>query len=138
MGRPHRHGRQTGEQPGTGHPSTGHHADADTHGQAMPHEHAHSAVDEEHAVHTHGEHAGHSTAMFKNKFLLSLVLSIPVLVFSPMVGHLLGYQIPEFAGSAWISPVLGTVIFLHGGMPFLKEAGDCSRGHFPDFGVGSR
>lgn len=115
----HHHGRQGREQDGAG-PSTGHRADADTHGQAMPHEHAHSAVDEEHAVHTHGEHAGHSTAMFKNKFWLSLVLSVPVVVFSPMVGHLLGYQLPQFAGSAWISPVLGTVIFFYGGMPFLK------------------
>ncbi|XAN09389.1 heavy metal translocating P-type ATPase [Ammonicoccus fulvus] len=86
----------------------------------MPHEHAHSGLDEEHAVHTHGEHAGHSTAMFKNKFWLSLVLSVPVVVFSPMVGHLLGYQLPQFPGSAWISPVLGTVIFFYGGMPFLK------------------
>ncbi|WP_425308268.1 heavy metal translocating P-type ATPase [Ammonicoccus fulvus] len=71
-------------------------------------------------MHTHGEHAGHSTAMFKNKFWLSLVLSVPVVVFSPMVGHLLGYQLPQFPGSAWISPVLGTVIFFYGGMPFLK------------------
>ena len=59
------------------HTSHGHHPDADTHGQAMPSDHAHSAVDDDHAVHTHGEHAGHSTAMFKNKFWLSLVLAIP-------------------------------------------------------------
>ncbi|WP_231738441.1 copper-translocating P-type ATPase [Kocuria rosea] len=58
--------------------------------------------------------------MFKNKFWLSLVLSLPVVFFSPMVGHLLGYRIPEFPGSSWIPPVLGTVIFVHGGMPFLK------------------
>ncbi len=130
MRSPH-HGRghpTAPEQPhaglGTGRPadSDGHeqHADADTHGQAMPHEHAHSAVDEDHQVHQHGEHAGHSTAMFKNKFWLSLVLSLPVVFFSPMVGHLLGYRIPEFPGSTWIPPVLGTVIFVYGGMPFLK------------------
>ncbi|WP_424347545.1 copper-translocating P-type ATPase [Kocuria sp. CH-021] len=58
--------------------------------------------------------------MFKNKFWLSLVLSLPVVFFSPMVGHLLGYRIPEFPGSTWIPPVLGTVIFVYGGMPFLK------------------
>ncbi|MFI7495648.1 heavy metal translocating P-type ATPase [Kocuria sp. M4R2S49] len=96
------------------------HADAATHGQAMPHDHAHSAIDEDHQVHTHGEHAGHSTAMFKNKFWLSLALSVPVVFFSPMVAHLLGYHVPEFPGSTWIPPVLGTVIFFYGGMPFLK------------------
>ncbi|MEX5299953.1 copper-translocating P-type ATPase [Kocuria sp. CPCC 205292] len=58
--------------------------------------------------------------MFKNKFWLSLVLSFPVVFFSPMVGHLLGYRLPEFPGSSWIPPVLGTVIFVYGGMPFLK------------------
>ncbi|MEX5261000.1 heavy metal translocating P-type ATPase [Kocuria sp. CPCC 205263] len=121
MSSPHQdHGRPAApEQSADAH---GHeqHADADTHGQAMPHAHAHSAVDEDHQVHTHGEHAGHSTAMFRNKFWLSLVLAIPVVLFSPMVGHLLGYSVPEFPGSAWIPPVLGTVIFVYGGAPFLK------------------
>ncbi|MEJ1178599.1 MULTISPECIES: heavy metal translocating P-type ATPase [unclassified Pseudarthrobacter] len=73
-----------------------------------------------HTVHTSGQHAGHSTAMFKNRFWTALALSIPVVYFSPMVGHLLGYMPPVFPGSAWIPPVLGTVIFLYGGQPFLK------------------
>lgn len=76
--------------------------------------------DDDHAVHTHGQHAGHSTAMFKNRFWLTLALSIPVVYFSPMVGHILGYMAPMFPGSTWIPPVLGTVIFLYGGQPFLK------------------
>jgi P-type Cu2+ transporter len=76
--------------------------------------------DDDHAVHTHGQHAGHSTAMFKNRFWLTLALSVPVVYFSPMVGHILGYMAPMFPGSTWIPPVLGTVIFLYGGQPFLK------------------
>ncbi|MBN3498774.1 copper-translocating P-type ATPase [Arthrobacter pascens] len=76
--------------------------------------------DDDHVVHAHGQHAGHSTAMFKDRFWLTLVLSVPVVYFSPMFGHLLGYMPPEFPGSAWIPPVLGTVIFFYGGMPFLK------------------
>lgn len=100
----------------TGHPMS----EQPTHGQATPAGHAHSAVDDEHAVHSHGEHAGHSTAMFKNKFWLSLALSIPVVIFSPMFAHLFGYQIPDFPGAAWIAPVLGSVIFFYGGLPFLK------------------
>lgn len=102
------------------HASHEHHADADTHGQAMHHGHPHSALDEDHQVHGHGEHAGHSTAMFRERFWWSLILSIPVVIFSPMVAHLLGYPLPEFPGSTWIPPVLDTIIFVYGGMPFLK------------------
>nr|WP_256128065.1 copper-translocating P-type ATPase [Arthrobacter sp. SDTb3-6] len=81
----------------------------------------HGCMDhDDHAVHTAGQHAGHSTAMFKNRFWLTLILSIPVVFFSPMVGHLLGYTPPQFMGSPWIAPLLGTVIFFYGGQPFLK------------------
>ncbi|MCK1803383.1 copper-translocating P-type ATPase [Brevibacterium sp. R8603A2] len=109
------------------------HLDAGSHGQAMPQGHGHSALDERpapahggHAGHDHdehaghGEHAGHSVAMFRNRFWVSLILSVPVVIFSHMVADLLGYQVPEFFGSAWIAPVLGTVIYVYGGMPFLK------------------
>lgn len=102
------------------HASHEHHADADTHGQAMHHGHPHSVLDEDHQVHGHGEHAGHSTAMFRERFWWSLILSIPVVIFSPMVAHLLGYPLPEFPGSTWIPPVLSTIIFVYGGTPFLK------------------
>lgn len=87
------------------------------------HSHGHNEVhggQDDHAVHTHGQHAGHSTAMFKNRFWLTLALSVPVVYFSPMFGHLLGYMPAEFPGSMWIPPVLGTVIFVYGGQPFLK------------------
>jgi Cu2+-exporting ATPase len=75
---------------------------------------------DDHAVHSHGQHSGHSTAMFRNRFWLTLALSVPVVYFSTMFGHLLGYMPPEFPGSALIPPVLGTVIFVYGGMPFLR------------------
>ncbi|MEX5300763.1 copper-translocating P-type ATPase [Kocuria sabuli] len=58
--------------------------------------------------------------MFRTRFWISLGLSVPVVIFSPMVAHLLGYHVPGFPGSAWISPVLGTVIYLWGGAPFLR------------------
>lgn len=128
MSTPHHSGDHHGDRPApetdhTHHPdhaSHEHHADADTHGQAMPHGHPHSVLDEDHQVHGHGEHAGHSTAMFRERFWWSLILSIPVVIFSPMVAHLLGYPLPAFPGSTWVPPVLDTIIFVYGGTPFLK------------------
>ncbi|MFD7156287.1 copper-translocating P-type ATPase [Kribbella sp. NPDC059898] len=69
----------------------------------------------------HGGHGGHGdhAAQFKDRFWISLVLAVPVVFFSPMFSDLLGYMPPEFPGSALIAPVLGTVIFLYGGQPFL-------------------
>src|SRR5690625_3772454 len=58
--------------------------------------------------------------MFKNRFLLSILLSIPVIVFSSMFASFLGYTLPEFSGSTWIAPLLGTVIFLYAGSSFLQ------------------
>ena len=78
------------------------------------------SVDDDHAVHSHGQHAGHSVAMFRDRFWLTLALAVPVVFFSPMFADLLGYEPPAFPGSAWIPPVLGTAIFLYGGRPFLK------------------
>ncbi len=53
---------------------------------------------------------------------MSLVLTIPVVIFSEMLANLLGYPLPDFVGANWIPPVLGTVIFLYGGAPFLAGA----------------
>ncbi|WP_404800728.1 heavy metal translocating P-type ATPase [Arthrobacter vasquezii] len=106
--------------------------DHDTHGQAMPTQEPTSALDADqheghgghadadHEVHTHGQHAGHSTAMFKNRFWISLILTVPVVLFSHMFAMIVGYTPPEFPGSMWISPILGTIIFIYGGAPFLK------------------
>ncbi|MER0088837.1 heavy metal translocating P-type ATPase [Corynebacterium sp. KPL3927] len=58
--------------------------------------------------------------MFRSRFWWSLLLSVPVVIFSPMVADLLGYGVPEFTGSSWIPPVLGTIIFIYGGTPFLQ------------------
>ena len=74
---------------------------------------------DDHMVHSHGQHAGHSVAMFRDRFWLTLALAVPVLFFSPMFADLLGYEPPAFPGSAWIPPVFGTAIFLYGGRPFL-------------------
>jgi len=89
------------------------------------HEHHHSemhqAQHENKNHHDHGSHAGHEI-MFRNRFWVSLLLSIPVLFFSPALQVWLGYKAPTFPGSQWITPVLATVIFIYGGFPFLQMA----------------
>ena len=75
----------------------------------------------EHAGHGHLGHAAHDhAAQFRDRFWLSLLLALPVVGFSPMFADLLGYGLPP--GTAWISPVLGTVVFFYGGWPFLSGA----------------
>lgn len=68
------------------------------------------------------QHQGHSAAMFRDRFWVSLALSIPVVFFSETVQGWLGYTAPTFTGSDWIGPVLGTVIFVYGGRPFIQGA----------------
>jgi Cu2+-exporting ATPase len=60
--------------------------------------------------------------MFRRRFWISLLLSIPVLVFSPTLQGWLGYTIPDFPGSEWITPVFAIIVFLYGGIPFLQMA----------------
>jgi Cu2+-exporting ATPase len=60
--------------------------------------------------------------MFRDRFWLTLALSVPVFYFSAMFQDLLGYSAPDFTGNDWIAPILGTVIFFYGGSPFLVGA----------------
>jgi P-type Cu2+ transporter len=75
-----------------------------------------------HAHQSHDKHAGHNPGMFRDKFWLSLILTLPVVFWSEHIQMLFGYQAPEFFGSAWIPPVLGTVIFIYGGWVFVQGA----------------
>jgi P-type Cu2+ transporter len=68
----------------------------------------------------HDKHAGHSPEMFKDRFWLSLILSIPVVFWSEMIQDWFGYTAPEFPGSEYIPAVLGTFIFFYGGRVFLQ------------------
>ncbi|MEO6653030.1 MAG: heavy metal translocating P-type ATPase [Ilumatobacteraceae bacterium] len=75
-----------------------------------------------HTVHDghggHDKHAGHDPEMFRKRFWLSLALTVPLVVTSEMVMDWFGYHI-DFDGMAWLGPVLGSVVFLWGGWPFL-------------------
>jgi Cu2+-exporting ATPase len=74
-----------------------------------------------HADHTgHDKHAGHSVAMFRDRFWLSVLLTLPVLIWSHMIQGWLGYTAPTFPGSDGIPALLGTTVLVYGGAPFLR------------------
>ena len=88
--------------------------------------HAHEPGSSPHEAHDksqgHDKHEGHSPQMFRDKFWLSFLFTLPVVFWSAHIQDLLGYDAPEFPGSAWVPPVLGTVVFLYGGLVFLRGA----------------
>ncbi len=92
------------------------HEQQEMHEQHLVHE-AHSG----HGAHTgHGVmHEGHATLM-RNRFFVSLVLTIPVLLYSEIIQTWLGFTPPQFNSSQFIPPVFGTLIFILGGLPFLS------------------
>lgn len=71
---------------------------------------------------SHDQHEGHSPEMFRDRFWLSLVLTLPVVFWSAHVQMLVGYSAPAFPGSTWIPAVLATAVFLRGGVVFLQGA----------------
>ncbi|ROX80847.1 copper-translocating P-type ATPase [Enterococcus durans] len=90
----------------------------------MDHDHMnHGMMDHDHMDHgsmggmDHSMHIGN----FKQKFWLSLILAIPIILFSPMMGMEFSFQI-TFPGSEWVVLVLATILFVYGGQPFLSGA----------------
>jgi Cu2+-exporting ATPase len=80
--------------------------------------HTGHGVDADHGP-GHGEHAGHSVEMFRRRFFWSLLLTIPIVLTSEMVMDWFGYEL-DFPAIKLVGPVLGTVLFLWGGEPFLR------------------
>ncbi|NTL92387.1 copper/silver-translocating P-type ATPase CopB [Enterococcus faecium] len=97
------------------------------HSMHMEHNHGDIADSKEmdHSMHMDHDHGGmdHSMHMgnFKQKFWLSLILAIPIILFSPMMGMEFPFQI-KFPGSDWLVLILATILFIYGGQPFLSGA----------------
>jgi len=86
------------------------------------HHHNHAPKGADHADHSaHVDHTGHEI-MFRNKFWVSLALSIPVLLYSETIQQWLNFSMPTFPGSAWITPIFSVIVFFYGGRPFLQMA----------------
>jgi P-type Cu2+ transporter len=103
---PNQHAHHTQEQHEENH--TAHGAKQ----RSAEHQHSHGA---------HVDHTGHEM-MFRNRFWVSLLLTVPVLLFSPMIQEWFGFGMPEFTGSNLIGPAFAIVIFFYGGLPFLQMA----------------
>lgn len=99
----------TGTQPAGR--SAAHHAGHATEGAAPDAHEAHAG---------HDRHAGHTVAMFRDRFWISLFLSLPTLFWGHMLQGALGYTAPAFPGSRWIPALFGIVVFAYGGVPFLR------------------
>ncbi|MCH7846568.1 MAG: heavy metal translocating P-type ATPase [Acidobacteria bacterium] len=100
------------------------HASHDEHeDRAGHHERAERADHAAHDEHEgHDKHEGHSPEMFRDRLLVSLLLTGPILYFSPQIQDWFGYEAISFPGSDLVAPVLATVLFFYGGAPFLKGA----------------
>ena len=88
------------------------------HHHAMPQ--AGSAPAKGHEAGTHDRHEGHSVAMFRDRFWITLLLSLPTLVWSGMVQQLAGFSAPAFPGSPYVPALFGTAVYLYGGSVFVK------------------
>ncbi|WP_243337125.1 heavy metal translocating P-type ATPase [Anaeromyxobacter soli] len=107
--------RAQGAHAGHGHGAHGH-----AHG--MPGPAAPERAAAEHAHGGHDRHAGHSVAMFRSRFWIALALTIPTVLWGHMLTSVTGWHAPAFPGSTWIPPLLGAVVFVYGGLPFLQGA----------------
>ncbi|MGX6397220.1 heavy metal translocating P-type ATPase [Rothia kristinae] len=132
------HHRDAGSDPHAGHDHADHEHeghDHSGHGHTAHGGHDHSGHDHsghsghDHGGHDHGGHSGHGgghmqhhVMMFRRLFWIMLVLAVPVAVFSHGFAHLLGYSLPDAEWVRWIAPVLGTVMYVWGGKPFLTGA----------------
>ncbi|MET9442288.1 copper-translocating P-type ATPase [Streptomyces sp. NPDC006610] len=121
---------------GAGQAHTHHHHGA-RHAEHDAHQ-DHGAPRAEHDAHHHGAphpehdaHAGHhDPEVFRRRFWVCLVLALPLVAASPMFQEWFGYEL-TLPDTDLVGPVLGTAVFLHGGLPFLTGAVAEIRGRAP-------
>jgi len=84
----------------------------------------------EHQEH-HEHHAGHSPKLFRDRFWLSTLLTIPAVIWSGHIQALLHYRAPAVPGASWVPAIFGTLVFLYGGRAFLQGAAREVRDRLP-------
>jgi Cu2+-exporting ATPase len=100
-----------------------------THSNHATHDHPHHDPPHQSASHgTHGmhdapggRHAGHSLAQFERRFWISLALTVPIVLLSPMIQHWLGLgERLRFPSDQYLAFALATAVYFYGGWPFLE------------------
>ena len=86
---------------------------------AASHAHLQAPDAHRHEPGAHDRHAGHSVDMFRDRFSITLALTIPTLVWSDMIQEWFRFRAPTFPGSEYIPAVFGTAVYLYGGWVFL-------------------
>ncbi|MGN6341673.1 MAG: copper-translocating P-type ATPase [Ginsengibacter sp.] len=84
----------------------------------MDHSKMHRNANPPMGMHGHDHHAM-MIDDFKRRFFITLILTIPIMLLSPMIQHWLGIDW-KFTGSAYILFILSTIVYVYGGWPFLK------------------
>src|SRR5262249_28412389 len=103
--------------------STHQHAPATSPDAANHAHHGHDAAGANHGVGGHDKHAGHSVEMFRQKFWGTFLLSIPTIIWGPMIQHWFGYNAPGGpVASRWVPALFGTLVFGYGGWVFIQGA----------------
>src|SRR5690625_4306902 len=105
------------------------------HNQHAPQHHAEDEHGAHHGHHGHADHGhghhdhSHHVQLYGRLFWIMLALGIPTVAFSPMFAGLLGYEVTGWG--LWVAPVLGTVMYVWGGRPFLEGGVDEIRARQP-------
>lgn len=76
----------------------------------------------QHQKEKHNNHKSHKGNVFARKFWLSLIASIPIVIYSPLFIRVFNFSPPTFPGSQFVAPTLGTFVFFYGGWIFLSSA----------------
>ena len=121
----HAHDGRGSEGPGA--PHARHHAQlnqgATTRSSDAPDHGSHARHDPQGAGGGHDRHAGHSIELFRQKFWGTLLLSVPTLIWAPMIQDWFGYTAPGGpAASRWVPAIFGVLVFAYGGWVFIKGA----------------
>ena len=129
----HKHDHQHGDHEKHAHHDHDHSEHDHAQQQSAGHDHAkHDHSQHQHAGHDHGkkghdehhghhDHHAHMVADFRKRFWISLVITIPILLLSPLIAGFLGIeQAVSFPGQIYVLFILASAVFFYGGYPFLN------------------
>ena len=77
------------------------------------------------------KHKGNSTEIFLRKFIITAILTIPIILYSEIIEIVLGWKAPEFSGIQYLILFLGSIVFFYGGGVFIQGAYRELRGKLP-------